>query len=81
MFERHINSEDFFNFVKEVCSCLQLPETNPQTYITVHPQHNTLSQETKQNVQFLIQILSKLIFGLLAKAQENNVNAYLFLLY
>ena len=76
MFERHIYSEDFFSFIKEVCESLQLPPTG-QYNLAVHPLHVSLNQETKQLLGNLIQILSRLIFHLLAKAQENNVTYHL----
>jgi len=73
MFEQHIYNDDFFNFIKEVCNSLSLPPSQQGAYSVIHPMHNTLDPETKQNVQNLIQILSHLIFHLLAKSQESDV--------
>ena len=73
MFEKHIYSDAFFGFIKDVYKCLQLPDVTQTNYYAIHPQHSTLSEETKENLTNLIQILSKLVFYLLAKSEDNNV--------
>jgi len=73
MFEKHIYSGGFFNFIKDVCKSLQLPEMIQSTFYIIHPEHSTLTQEVKENLFNLIQILSRLVFYLLAKSEENNV--------
>lgn len=72
MFEKHIYSDGFFGFIKDVCKSLQLPEMVQSNYY-IHPQHSTLSEDVKENLTNLIQILSRLVFHLLAKSEDNNV--------
>ena len=75
MFERHIYTEDFFKFVKEVCNTLKLPDEilNTQTVNSVYPKHTLLSPEVKESMNGLTNILSVLVFYLLARAHGNNV--------
>ncbi len=75
MFERHIYTEDFFKFFKEVCNTLKLPEEilHTQTVNSIYPKHNLLSPQVKENINGLTNILSVLIFYLLARAHDNNV--------
>jgi len=74
MFERHIYTDDFFKFVKEVCNTLKLPEEilNTQTVNSVYPKHNLLSPQIKESMNGLTNILSVLVFYLLARAHDNN---------
>jgi len=73
MFEKHIYSDGFFGFIKDVCKSLHLPDVIQPTFYIIHPEHTTVSQEIKENLFNLIQIISRLVFHLLAKSEENNV--------
>lgn len=74
MFERHIYTEDFFRFVKEVCNTLKVPEEVHQQQIVnfINPKHTSLSTEVKQSIGNLSNILGVLVFYLLARAHDNN---------
>lgn len=75
MFERHIYTEDFFKFVKEICNTFKIPDEvlSQQPVNFIYPKHNLLSSEVKQSMLNLIKILSELVFYLLARAYDNNV--------
>jgi len=76
MFERHIYTEDFFKFVKDICSSFKIPEEvlSQQPVNFIFPKHNLLSAEVKQSMLSLIKILAELVFYLLARAHDNNVS-------
>ena len=75
MFERHIYTDDFFRFVKDVCNTLKVPDevTNQYPLNFIYPQHNTLSAQVKESIGSLTQVLAGLVVYLLARAHDNNV--------
>ena len=74
MFERHLYSEDFFRFIKEVCNCIELPDLSQKNLLNfIYKNHKAIPEETQAIYKNLIQIISILNFHLLAKAHDNSV--------
>jgi len=72
MFERHIYHEDFFKFIKDVCTTLKLPEMPKDVITIIHPEHQLIHPDTAASVHKLVGIISFIIFNMLARARDNN---------
>ena len=78
MFERHIYSEDFFKFLKEVCNCISIPNLDEKLVKFIYTDHMNLSPEVNLTIRTLMSILSLLIFYILSKSDDNKVNLFIY---
>lgn len=80
MVERHIYSDDFFKFIRDLVSSVQLPElytfdpvSNSMKYNLIYEKHEEIPDETKKTYINLIRVLGKINFDVLARAHDNAV--------
>ena len=88
--ERHIYHDDFFKFMKELILNVDVPNdvirpqdinfNSPDQKIPelIYSSYQTISKESQTLYKNIIEILLKLLFEVLAHAQENSVNFIIF---
>lgn len=80
MVERHIYSDDFFKFIRDLVSSVKLPElytfdpvSNSMKYNLIYEKHEEIPEEKRKTYINLIRVLGKINFDVLARAHDNAV--------
>jgi hypothetical protein len=82
MFEKNLYNEEFFRFMKDIVGAITLPVlTRENSSKGYYNDHDKLSQENKQTYRRMIDLLCKVIFDLVLKAQDNIRNQMTDALY
>lgn len=77
MFERHLYNEEFFKFIREVGNAIRMPELTGQNVTNyIYQGFKEIPETSKQSYLAIIKILANLIYSLLARANDNNVNSF-----
>jgi hypothetical protein len=86
MLERHIYSDDFFKFIRDLVGSIKLidlysldPSTNNLKYNLIYEKHEEIPQDLKKTYIQFIRVLAKINFDVLARAHDNAVKSLSYL--
>lgn len=84
MLERHIYSDDFFKFIRDLVGSIKLPNlfsldpiTNTTKFNLIYEKHAEITDDLKKMYTHFIKVLAKINFDVLARAHDNAVNFFL----
>ncbi len=78
MLDKHIYSEEFFTFIKDIITCITVPSDyiyiKEYHFPIIYKNYQAIDQEKRRIFINILEFISKLAFDIVAKANdENNV--------